>query len=70
MVTTGDMRHRRFGRENPIDRDTLILPDVEIQSFEEGFARVMKPAFDVLWQTSGADGSPNYDSDGNWKPRG
>lgn len=68
VVTRGGPRYHGFGRDNPIDRDTLILPDVEMQSFEEGFAKVMKPAFDVLWQTSGAPGSPSYDSDGNWKP--
>ena len=32
--------------------------------------KMLSTAFDVLWQTSGAIGSPNYDTDGNWKPRG
>jgi hypothetical protein len=40
------------------DRDDLILPDVEITSADDDVAKLMRPAFDALWQAAGWSRSP------------
>lgn len=54
---------------HPIDRDTLMLPDILIEEGLSNVGAVLRPAFDALWQASGLSGSWNYDQDGNWKAR-
>jgi hypothetical protein len=46
---------------HPIDRDTLLLPEVMIGSFEKEPAEVMRPIFDALWNASGWPRSQAYD---------
>ncbi|MBI4024011.1 MAG: ATP-binding protein [Verrucomicrobia bacterium] len=59
------------GRESrirhPIDRDSLLLPEVIIEDFGVKVATVLRPVFDALWQAAGHRGSPNYDENDNWK---
>lgn len=55
-------------RPDPIDRDVLMLPDILLDSFQCDVAKVLKPAFDVLWNTAGYARSINYDEQGNRKP--
>lgn len=50
----------------PIDRNTLILPEVLVEDFEIDLPQAMKPAFDSMWNASGSPGSPSYDSSGKW----
>jgi hypothetical protein len=63
--------HPRYGPlEQPlIDRDTVILPDVEIDDFDIDVPKVMKPIFDAVWNACGLPHSYNYDENGNWKRR-
>ncbi len=49
----------------PIDRDTVLLPDVLIQRFDESLANVLRPAFDALWQAAGWPRCFEYDEKGN-----
>jgi hypothetical protein len=59
-----------LGLDNyPIEKQSLILPEVELNDFEADLTKVMKPVFDMVWNASGWRGSASYDSDGNWKPR-
>jgi hypothetical protein len=51
-----------------IDRDTLLLPDVTIESFDADLPRLMRPVLDALWQAGGWPGSQSYDAEGNWSP--
>lgn len=51
-----------------IDRDTLLLPDVTIESFDVNLPRLMRPVLDALWQAGGWSGSTSYDAEGNWQP--
>ena len=50
----------------PIEKQSLILPETELASFDEDIKQVMKPVFDTVWNASGWPGSKNYDSDGTW----
>jgi hypothetical protein len=54
---------------DPIDKDTLIVPTVTSDTLEEPVDRLLRPAFDAIWQASGLDGSPYYDDEGNWTKR-
>ncbi len=51
---------------NRIDRDTLLLPDVVVEDFNEKAEVILRPVFDAVWQSAGFPGSPNFDDDGNW----
>lgn len=53
-------------RGEVIDRDLLALPEVMVEDFDVEPARLMKPAFDVLWNTCGFSGSRNYDAAGEF----
>lgn len=59
-------------RIGPIDRETLLLPDVQVEratlSVQE-VATALRPAFDVLWQAAGAQRSFNFDNKGIWSAR-
>ena len=57
-----------FWRRNnySIDRDTLVIPEILIESFECDPAEVMKPIFDTIWNAAGWPRSMNYDENGKW----
>ena len=52
-----------------IDRDYLFLPDILVEEYDVEVSKLVRPAFDALWQASGWDGSQNYDENGNWVNR-
>ena len=52
-----------------IGTETLLLPEIVLESYATDVQRVLRPAFDVLWNASGYDGSPSYDAQGNWARR-
>lgn len=53
----------------PIDRDSLLLPDVLIEQYEAVDApKLMRPIFDSVWNACGFERSFNYDKDGRWNP--
>ncbi len=56
-----------FGDSIPIDRDSLILPDIIVEDFDRPPDRILRPVFDAIWQACGFEGSWNYDEDGNWR---
>lgn len=56
----GSSRHYRF------DRQSLLLPDVLIP-VEVMPGRGMRPAYDLMCQSAGMEGSANYGPDGEWK---
>ena len=59
--------HLGWSDPHPIDRDTLLIPEVLVESFESDLTESMKPAFDAIWNASGFKGSPQYDEEGKWK---
>jgi len=53
-------------RTQLIDRDTLIIPEVLLDSFEFEPGEVMRPLFDSIWNAAGWPGSTNYNAAGKW----
>jgi len=51
------------------DRDLISLPEVVLNDFGVDVGRVLRPAFDMLWNAFGYSASQNYDRDGNWVRR-
>jgi hypothetical protein len=58
-----------WDKDNLIDRDLLILPDILIEPERDDLATLMRPAFDALWQAGGYERSFGYDAAGNWDPK-
>lgn len=60
-----------FGLQNAvsIDQDALIIGEEMIEGFRPNLANVMKPIFDIVWNSAGWHGSRNYDNKGNWTGR-
>lgn len=48
------------------DRKDVLLPEVVIPA-DVNIGRGMRPAYDLMCQAAGYDGSPNYAADGEWK---
>lgn len=49
-----------------IDRDNLVVPEVLIEDVTIHPATLLRPAFDIVWQSCGYPSSPNYADDGTW----
>lgn len=49
------------------DRDTLCLPEVIIEQYDEKPEKILKPIFDSIWNACGYQGSENYDKNGERK---
>lgn len=60
--------YARSGGDN-IDREDLIVPALEINSFECDIEQVLFPAFNRLWNAAGRKASSGYNSDGTRKRR-
>jgi hypothetical protein len=69
----GYSMHTGFGLDkgNPIDRDILLVSDLLVETFD-GFdpGKVMRPAFDAVWNAAGLSQSLSYDKDGQWRKAG
>jgi hypothetical protein len=52
-----------------IDRDTVILPDVLVESFSNEPEDILRPVFDGIWQAAGWPCCRNYNAEGRWEDR-
>lgn len=50
-----------------IDRDMLFLPGEIIESFDTVPEKIMKPIFDLIWNSCGEPKSLNFDENDNWR---
>ncbi|RQZ64047.1 ATP-binding protein [Burkholderia sp. Bp9004] len=67
-VTLGIQRGYAEPERGKFDRDVLVIPDLELPGTSD--LRVeLKPLFDLIWQSAGFEGSPHYDTAGNWAPQ-
>lgn len=57
-----DEHHGRF------DRDTLLYPEV-VNVEQEDPGNLLRPLFDMVWQSVGFPASGNYDVNGRWQGR-
>lgn len=55
-----------YDEAHPIDRETLLLPEVLLEDYTVSPDILLKPAFDALWQAGGIAGSRNYNDQGRW----
>jgi len=58
-----------YHRIERIDRDLLLAAPLPIEDFDVDVPALLHTTFDSIWQAAGAEGSPNYDSKGEWSPR-
>ena len=52
-----------------IDRDVVMLPEVQLNEIANDIPTVMKPVFDALWNACGLPRSFNYTESGVWNVR-
>lgn len=50
----------------PIDRASLIIPEVIVEDFNCDVERLLRPCFDIVWNATGLPTSINYDDTGKW----
>lgn len=62
--------HMWLRQVHPIDREELILPEIPVDDASIPAERILKPAFDSIWNACGYERSMNYDKDGNWIVKG
>ncbi|KAA6489933.1 ATP-binding protein [Agrobacterium sp. ICMP 7243] len=53
-----------FQETEPLGREIVALPEIYIDSFDTDVAKVMRPAFNVLWNAFGHYHCDVYDADG------
>jgi hypothetical protein len=68
LINTKIYTNSRFRISNAFGRNNLKIQPVLIKSHDSNFEQDLKPAFDVLWQSSGIEKSINYDDIGNRIP--
>ena len=61
------VNHQHMDFLPPLDRDSLLMPEVWVPSFTEPSDIVLKPIFDLVWNAFGSEKSPYYDIDGRSK---
>lgn len=72
LTVTGVMKARvpteRSSANNlfQIDRDILWLPEFVIDDLAVEVAGLLRPTFDLIWNASGFQRSPNFDRAGKW----
>ncbi len=55
------------GENKPvIDRNNLIIPEITISNYESHPAEILRPAFDLIWNSVGFARDFNYDENGKW----
>lgn len=61
---------RRLGKNQPFDKDTLLLPELIVEDLETATAEdLLRPAFDALWQAGGWARCLRYNDTGEWTGR-
>ena len=60
----------RISESHTIDRDILLLPEIMIEGYEDTAEKVLRPAFDSIWNACGFPRSFNYNDNGEWAPKG
>ena len=61
-IVWDEHNERPWTEHDRIDRSTLVLPDVLLDTPEADLNQELKPICDALWQASGWDASPCYDA--------
>ena len=60
-------REDLFGDQGrPLDRNELLLPETVLESLHVDPGKLLKPLFDVVWNSAGFPRSLNFDDEGQW----
>lgn len=62
MLATDDRAFSVGGA--PVDRDVILMDEVEVEDFTLPSDVILRPVFDLLWQAGGWEASPFYGKDG------
>jgi Putative DNA-binding domain len=54
---------------HPLVEDTIVLPEFVVTNFSDAIEKIMRSSIDLIWNAFGLEKSPNFDSEGAWKPR-
>ena len=49
-----------------VERDALILPEVQVETYQYDIDVLLRPIFDMLYQSAGLPRSPQYQENGRW----
>lgn len=68
MDETCQRRQVQAGIEEPrrIVEEKLLVPEIEVSSYEEKAEDILRSSFDAVWNAGGFAGSPNYNKSGEW----
>jgi hypothetical protein len=55
------------GQPSQVERDHLFMEEIIIQNPDQDFSKLIRPAFDRIWNACGWARSLNYDEAGNWR---
>lgn len=69
MMTYGMECGLTRSRIDPINRETLLIPPVTVESLADDAYQFMRPVFDRIWRASGFPKCPHYAEDGEWNPQ-
>ena len=64
-----DPNFPRLDDGQPIDRETLPVPELLVDDLSADVPRTLRPVFDAVWNAAGYIKSANYDSEGRWTPQ-
>ena len=56
-----------YENDHPFSQDVMLLPEVVVEDLGTDPGRLLRPAFDVVWNAFGLRRSLNYDEQGNWR---
>ncbi|MCC6626545.1 MAG: ATP-binding protein [Chloroflexi bacterium] len=51
---------------HPIDRPTLNVPAISVDTYDGDMGMALRPAFDTIWNAGGYPRCPHYDEAGQW----
>lgn len=76
FLTLAGVQHYRFLTKGAfrygngsLGRDVLSIPEIVIDSYNSEPHTILRPIFDMVWNSFGFKSSSNYDEDGNWRDR-
>jgi hypothetical protein len=58
-----------FDIGQPINTETLVLPEAVVEDFSTSPDKILRPMFDLVWNACGYPKSKNFDREGNWVHR-
>lgn len=69
LIPSGNVQDFSLSDMPTFDEDMLFLPPVVAESLSVDVSLLLRPVFDVLWQSSGLEGSRSYNAAGKWEPK-